>query len=45
MTQNLYHLDAYLKQFDAEVTAIEPEIHAIALNSNSILSGRRGSAK
>ena len=42
MTQNLYHLDAYLKQFDAEVTAIEPEIHAIALNRTTFYPGGGG---
>lgn len=42
MTENLYHLNAYLKQFDAEVTAIEPEIHAVALNQTAFYPGGGG---
>ena len=42
MTENLYYLDAYLKQFDAEVTAIEPEIHAVALSQTAFYPGGGG---
>lgn len=42
MTKYLYHQDAYLKQFEAEITAIEPELHAVALNQTAFYPGGGG---
>jgi misacylated tRNA(Ala) deacylase len=42
MTKYLYHQDAYLKRFEAEITAIEPELHAAALNQTAFYPGGGG---
>jgi misacylated tRNA(Ala) deacylase len=42
MTEALYHLDSYLKEFDAVVTAVDEELHAIALNKTAFFPGGGG---
>jgi misacylated tRNA(Ala) deacylase len=42
MTEALYHLDSYLKEFDAIVTAHNEEIHAIALDKTAFFPGGGG---
>ena len=42
MTEALYHLDSYLKEFDAEVTAINPETRAVILDRTAFYPGGGG---
>ena len=42
MTDLLFHTDSYLKEFDAEVQAINEEIHAILLSRTAFFPGGGG---
>ncbi len=42
MTDLLYHTDSYLKEFDAEVTALDEENHALALDRTAFYPGGGG---
>ena len=42
MTELLYQTDSYLKEFDAEVTAVDAELRAIALNQSAFYPGGGG---
>jgi misacylated tRNA(Ala) deacylase len=42
MTELIYHLDAYVKEFDALVTALDPENHAIQLDRSAFYPGGGG---
>jgi misacylated tRNA(Ala) deacylase len=42
MTEALYHLDSYLKEFDATVNAVNEELHAIALDKTVFFPGGGG---
>lgn len=42
MTNLLYHQDSYLQEFDAIVTAIDPETHAICLDQTAFYPGGGG---
>ena len=42
MTDLLYQLDSYLKEFDAEVIAVNQEMHAVALDRTAFFPGGGG---
>jgi misacylated tRNA(Ala) deacylase len=42
MTELLYQTDSYLKEFDAEVTAVDAELRAIVLNQSAFYPGGGG---
>ena len=42
MTELLYQTDSYLKEFDAEVTAVNAELRAIVLNQSAFYPGGGG---
>jgi len=42
MTDLLYQTDSYLQAFDASITAVDPENHAVALNRSAFYPGGGG---
>ncbi len=42
MTELLYQTDSYLKEFDAEVTAVDAELRAIVINQSAFYPGGGG---
>ena len=42
MTDLLYQTDSYLQTFDASITAVDPENHAVALNRSAFYPGGGG---
>jgi len=42
MTELLYQTDSYLKEFDAIVTAVDPEAHAVVLDRTAFYPGGGG---
>jgi misacylated tRNA(Ala) deacylase len=42
MTEPLYQTNAYLKEFDAQVTAVDPDAHAVALDRSAFYPGGGG---
>jgi len=42
MTKLLYQKDSYLKEFDAIVTAVDPEMHAVVLDQTAFYPGGGG---
>ena len=42
MTALLYQTDAYLKEFDAKITAVDPETHSIILDQSAFYPGGGG---
>lgn len=42
MTINLYQTDSYLKEFDAKISTIDAEVHAVILNQSAFYPGGGG---
>lgn len=42
MTELLFHIDSYLKEFDAEVQAVNEEMHAVLLDRTAFFPGGGG---
>ena len=42
MTEMLYHTDSYLKEFDAVVTEVDPEVGTITLDKTAFFPGGGG---
>ena len=42
MTQLLYQTDAYQKEFDAKITAMDPETRTISLDQSAFYPGGGG---
>jgi misacylated tRNA(Ala) deacylase len=42
MTVALYHLDSYLKEFEAKVIAVDEELHAVVLDQTAFFPGGGG---
>jgi misacylated tRNA(Ala) deacylase len=42
MTTNLYQTDSYLKEFDAEITGVDQEAHAVILDQSAFYPGGGG---